>query len=57
MGWGLVGLCPGPAIVDVGFLDGHAALFVLSMVAGMGLYATLAAAMARPAGKLAIDDG
>ena len=56
-GWGLVGLCPGPAIVDVGFLDGDAALFVLSMATGMGLYATLAAAPARPAGKLAIDDG
>ena len=57
VGWGLVGLCPGPAIVDVGFLDGDAALFVLFMAAGMALYATLDAAPARPAGKLAIDDG
>ena len=57
IGWGLVGLCPGPAIVDVGYLDGDAALFVLSMAAGMGLYATLTAAPAKAAGKLAIDDG
>jgi uncharacterized protein len=57
VGWGLAGLCPGPAIVDVGSLDGHAALFVLSMAAGMVLYTTLAAAPAGPAGKLAIDDG
>jgi len=57
VGWGLVGLCPGPAIVDVGYLDGHAALFVLSMAVGMGLYGTLAAVPAKPAGELAIDDG
>ena len=24
VGWGLVGLCPGPAIADIGFLDGRA---------------------------------
>jgi uncharacterized membrane protein YedE/YeeE len=37
VGWGLVGLCPGPAIADLGFLDGRAALFVASMIIGMGL--------------------
>ncbi len=42
-GWGLVGLCPGPAIANLGFLDPRAALFVLSMIAGMGLYRLLAA--------------
>jgi uncharacterized membrane protein YedE/YeeE len=57
VGWGLVGLCPGPAIVDIGFLDGDAALFVLFMAAGMAFYATLATTPARPAGKLATDDG
>ncbi len=35
VGWGLVGLCPAPAIVNIGFLDGRAFLFVLAMVAGM----------------------
>jgi uncharacterized protein len=54
VGWGLVGLCPGPAIVDVGFLDGRAALFVACMAAGMALYAAVPAA---PSVELALDDG
>ena len=43
VGWGLVGLCPGPAIANLGFLDWRAALFVLCMIIGMGLYRALAA--------------
>ena len=43
VGWGLVGLCPGPAIANLGFLDPRAALFVLCMIVGMGLYRLLAA--------------
>ncbi len=39
IGWGLVGLCPGPAIANLGFLDGKAALFALAMIAGMALFA------------------
>ena len=42
-GWGLVGLCPGPAIANLGFLDRGAALFVLCMILGMGLYHVVAA--------------
>jgi uncharacterized protein len=38
VGWGLVGLCPGPAIANLGFLDWRAALFVLCMILGMGLF-------------------
>jgi uncharacterized membrane protein YedE/YeeE len=34
VGWGLVGLCPGPALADLGFLDPRAALFVLAMASG-----------------------
>ena len=41
-GWGLVGLCPGPAIANIGFLDWRAALFVLCMILGMGLFRLLA---------------
>jgi uncharacterized membrane protein YedE/YeeE len=37
IGWGLVGLCPGPAIVNIGFLDGRALLFLLAMIVGMKL--------------------
>ena len=51
IGWGLAGICPGPAIVDLGALDEQALVFVLAMAAGMGGYALagrLAAATARP---------
>jgi len=54
-GWGLVGLCPGPAIADIGFLDRRAALFVLAMAAGMALYSGLAAVPAEPAAEAALD--
>ena len=37
VGWGLVGLCPGPALVNLGFLDPRVFVFVLAMAAGMGL--------------------
>jgi uncharacterized membrane protein YedE/YeeE len=36
-GWGLAGLCPGPALVNLGFLNIRAVVFVLAMVAGMRL--------------------
>ena len=36
-GWGLAGLCPAPAIVNIGFFDARAALFVAAMLAGMKL--------------------
>jgi len=38
IGWGLVGFCPGPAIVDVGFLDPRALVFVAAMAIGMAIY-------------------
>ena len=38
IGWGLVGFCPGPALVALGAGEGKAVLFVASMVAGMGLF-------------------
>jgi uncharacterized membrane protein YedE/YeeE len=34
-GWGLVGLCPGPALADLRWLDMRAALFVLAMAGGV----------------------
>ncbi|WP_158816818.1 YeeE/YedE family protein [Methylocapsa sp. S129] len=35
IGWGLAGICPGPAIVDVGFLNSRALVFVVAMAVGM----------------------
>jgi uncharacterized membrane protein YedE/YeeE len=34
LGWGLSGLCPGPAIADVGLAPGEFALFAAAMLAG-----------------------
>ena len=34
IGWGLGGICPGPGLVDVGFLSGGAVVFVVGMAAG-----------------------
>jgi len=38
IGWGIAGICPGPAVVVLG--SGHAGIlpFVIAMLAGMGLY-------------------
>lgn len=35
IGWGLVGVCPGPAIADLSRGSLHAAVFVLAMLAGV----------------------
>jgi uncharacterized membrane protein YedE/YeeE len=37
VGWGLAGVCPGPAIVNLGFFSTPAAAFVAAMLAGMAL--------------------
>jgi len=56
VGWGLVGICPAPAIADIGYLDGRAALFVACMILGMSLYNALAAAPASaPHAEAALD--
>ena len=38
IGWGLGGLCPGPAIVSLGAGQDKAYVFVLAMLAGMAVY-------------------
>ena len=38
-GWGLVGLCPGPAIENLATLSPRVIVFVLAMIAGMGVQA------------------
>ena len=47
VGWGVAGLCPGPAIADLAIAPGPAAIFVLAMLGGMGVYRLLPAAPAR----------
>lgn len=41
IGWGLVGLCPGPALTALAFGRWEAALFVAAMAAGILLHAAL----------------
>lgn len=38
IGWGVAGLCPGPALVGLGMGLGPAAVFVAAMLAGMGVF-------------------
>lgn len=38
IGWGLAGFCPGPALVALGMGELKALLFVVAMLAGMGLF-------------------
>jgi len=47
LGWGLSGLCPGPAIANVGLLRWDLLSFVLAMVAGMLVADRLARLSAR----------
>lgn len=38
IGWGIAGFCPGPALVGVGMLEPKALMFIVAMLAGMGLF-------------------
>jgi uncharacterized membrane protein YedE/YeeE len=38
IGWGLAGLCPGPALVALGTAQPKAWIFVLAMLGGMALF-------------------
>ncbi|WP_411883331.1 DUF6691 family protein [Polaromonas sp. YR568] len=41
IGWGIAGFCPGPALVALGMGEGKAAVFVVAMLAGMGVFELL----------------
>jgi uncharacterized membrane protein YedE/YeeE len=41
IGWGLAGLCPGPALVVAGLGDAKALGFVAAMLAGMAIFELL----------------
>ncbi len=38
IGWGMVGLCPGPAIANLSFAGNNGLIFVLSMLATMAAF-------------------
>ncbi len=37
IGWGIAGICPGPALVHIAFLEMNFALFILAMFVGFEL--------------------
>ena len=41
IGWGLAGICPGPALVDLAIAPGRIAIFVAAMLAGLLVSARL----------------
>ncbi len=47
IGWGVAGLCPGPAIADLAIAPIPAAIFVLAMIGGMILHRLLPATPAK----------
>jgi len=38
IGWGVAGFCPGPGLVALGMGEAKALVFVLAMLAGMGIF-------------------
>lgn len=41
IGWGMAGICPGPALVLLGSGSGKGIVFVAAMLAGMGIFELL----------------
>lgn len=48
IGWGLVGLCPGPALAGLAVAPSGVALFVAAMLAGMMAFEAMRRLSARP---------
>jgi uncharacterized protein len=51
LGWGLAGLCPGPALVALGTGQAKAVVFVLAMGAGMAVFEWLQKPKRPPPGQ------
>ncbi len=47
VGWGLVGICPGPAVVGFTLGGSATAIFLVSMIAGMAVFAAFDARLRR----------
>ncbi|MDP4006476.1 DUF6691 family protein [Methylobacterium sp. NEAU K] len=53
VGWGLAGLCPGPALTLLTVVPAQAATFVAAMVAGMLLFRLMPGVASRPTAETA----
>ena len=56
VGWGLVGLCPGPAVAALALRPEPAAVFVAAMLAGMALHRAITSG-GTPFGNTGTQDG
>jgi len=57
IGWGVAGFCPGPGLVALGMGEIKALVFVVAMLAGMGLYEVLERRKQRQAGAFGLRAG
>jgi len=57
IGWGVAGICPGPGLVALGMGEIKALVFVVAMLAGMGLYEVLERRKQRHAGAFGLRAG
>ena len=57
IGWGVAGICPGPGLVALGMGEIKALVFVVAMLAGMGLYEVLERRQQRQAGTFGLRAG
>ncbi len=51
VGWGLVGICPGPALAGLALAPAQLALFVAAMLVGMAGFALTESVLAQRAGR------
>jgi len=51
VGWGLAGICPGPALVLAGYVSPKGLVFIAAMIAGNGAFEFLETRKRRPAGS------
>jgi uncharacterized membrane protein YedE/YeeE len=56
VGWGLAGVCPGPAVVNVASLDAGAMLFFVAMLIGMAAERLVLNALAGRNGAVVEED-
>jgi uncharacterized protein len=57
VGWGLVGLCPGPALENLATLSPPVLVFISAMAAGMVAHGLWQRGLAAPAQKALTADG
>jgi hypothetical protein len=55
VGWGLAGLCPGPALTILTVVPAQAATFVVAMVVGMLLFRLVPSAASKPSAVQGAD--